>query len=102
VVTGLSDEALEKLHAVDPHSAELIKLRFFIGLRYDEAAEALRERRYRTSVDADWAKSRAYGVTGVPTFVSGGRGVVGAQSYEVLVQLVDQGNAMSRTDRDSG
>jgi RNA polymerase sigma factor (TIGR02999 family) len=35
------NEALEKLHEVDPQSAELIKLRFFVGLRYDEAAEAL-------------------------------------------------------------
>jgi predicted DsbA family dithiol-disulfide isomerase len=35
-----------------------------------------------------------------PTFVSGGRGVVGAQPYEVLVQLVSQRNTASRTDRD--
>jgi len=35
------DEALEKLSEVDQQSAELIKLRFFVGLRYDEAAEAL-------------------------------------------------------------
>ena len=34
-------EALEKLSEVDLQSAELIKLRFFVGLRYDEAAEAL-------------------------------------------------------------
>jgi predicted DsbA family dithiol-disulfide isomerase len=35
-------------------------------------------------------KSRDYGVTGVPTFVSGGRRVVGAQPYEALVRLVEQ------------
>jgi len=35
------NEALEKLSEVDQQSAELIKLRFFVGLRYDEAAEAL-------------------------------------------------------------
>lgn len=35
------DEALEKLSKVDSQSAEVIKLRFFVGLRYDEAAEAL-------------------------------------------------------------
>ena len=39
------------------------------------------------AVDADWAKSRQYGVTGVPTFVAGGYGVVGAQPYEALEQL---------------
>ena len=34
-------------------------------------------------------KGRAdYGVTGVPTFVIGDRGVVGAQPYEALEQLV--------------
>ncbi|MGH8722840.1 MAG: DsbA family protein, partial [Burkholderiales bacterium] len=36
-------------------------------------------------------KSRAYGITGVPTFVAGGHGVVGAQPYEALEQLVRQG-----------
>jgi predicted DsbA family dithiol-disulfide isomerase len=99
-------DALFKAYFVDGQnigdSAVLVDVARSVGLPADEAAEALRERRYRTAVDADWAKSREYGVTGVPTFVSGGRGVVGAQPYEVLVQLVDQGNAMSRTDRDSG
>jgi predicted DsbA family dithiol-disulfide isomerase len=37
-------------------------------------------------------------VTGVPTFVSGGRGLVGAQPYEALVRLVGQRNATPRTD----
>jgi RNA polymerase sigma factor (TIGR02999 family) len=35
------NEALEKLSKVDEQSAELIKLRFFVGLSYDEAAEAM-------------------------------------------------------------
>ncbi len=35
------DEALQKLAAHDPQSAELVKLRFFVGLCYKEAAEAL-------------------------------------------------------------
>jgi predicted DsbA family dithiol-disulfide isomerase len=48
-------------------------------------------------VDADWAKSREYGVTGVPTFVAGGHSVVGAQPYEALVQLLRQGHATART-----
>ena len=73
-------------------SAVLVDVARSIGLPADEAADALRDRRYRTDVDADWAKSRQYGVTGVPTFVSGGRGVVGAQPYEALVQLVSQRN----------
>jgi len=99
-------DALFRAYFVDGRnigdSAVLMDVARSVGLPADEAAEALSERRYRTAVDADWAKSREYGVTGVPTFVSGGRGVVGAQPYEVLVQLVAQGNPMSLTDRDSG
>lgn len=37
----LMDEALEKLAALDPQSAELVKLRFFVGMSYVEAAQAL-------------------------------------------------------------
>jgi RNA polymerase sigma factor (TIGR02999 family) len=35
------NEALEKLAAVDPRKAELVKLRYFVGLNFDEAASAL-------------------------------------------------------------
>jgi predicted DsbA family dithiol-disulfide isomerase len=35
-------------------------------------------------------------VTGVPTFVAGGYGVVGAQPYEVLEQLVERVGAPRR------
>jgi predicted DsbA family dithiol-disulfide isomerase len=98
-------DALFKAYFVDGRnigdSAVLMDVAGSVGLPADEAAHALTERRYRTAVDADWAKSREYGVTGVPTFVSGGRGVVGAQPYEALVQLVDQQNARSRPDRDA-
>ena len=39
----------------------------------------------------DWKLSREYGITGVPTFVVGRYGVVGAQPYEALAQLVEKG-----------
>jgi predicted DsbA family dithiol-disulfide isomerase len=48
----------------------------------------LEERTFREAVDADWELSRRYGITGVPTFVAGRYGVVGAQPYEALEQLV--------------
>jgi predicted DsbA family dithiol-disulfide isomerase len=54
----------------------------------DEARAVIVERRFKGTVDEDWEKSRAYGVTGVPTVVAGGQGVVGAQPYEVLEQLM--------------
>src|SRR5437667_8000589 len=37
----LINEALEKLAVEDPQSAELIKLRFFVGMTNEEAAQAL-------------------------------------------------------------
>jgi RNA polymerase sigma factor (sigma-70 family) len=35
------DEALEKFAAQDPRKAELVKLRYFVGMTVDEAAKAL-------------------------------------------------------------
>ena len=45
-------------------------------------------RAFGEAVDQDWARSRGFGITGVPTFVAGGYGVVGAQPYETLEKLV--------------
>jgi predicted DsbA family dithiol-disulfide isomerase len=67
-----------------------------VGLSVDGAREALERRTFEAAVDADWELSRRYGVTGVPTFVAGRHGVVGAQPYEVLEQLVR--TAASRGD----
>jgi len=67
---------------------ELVRLAAAIGLPADEARGVLTERRFRNEVDRDWQKSRQYGVTGVPTFVAGGRSVGGAQPYQVLEQLI--------------
>lgn len=61
-----------------------------VGLPGDRAREVIMQRTRRAAVDADWRKAAEYGVTGVPTFVAGTRGVVGAQPYEVLEQLVAQ------------
>ena len=59
-----------------------------VGLSVDAAREVLDKRTFKDAVDEDWALSRQYGITGVPTFVVGNRGVVGAQPYEALEQLV--------------
>jgi predicted DsbA family dithiol-disulfide isomerase len=68
----------------------LLEIAERVGLPVDEARRVLQDRTFKAAVDADWALSRRYGVTGVPTFVAGRRGVVGAQPYEVLEQLVRQ------------
>jgi predicted DsbA family dithiol-disulfide isomerase len=59
-----------------------------VGLPVDAAREVLERRTFKDAVDQDWALSREYGITGVPTFVAGRYGVVGAQPYEALEALV--------------
>jgi len=85
-------DALFRAYFVDGRNIgdveELIKIAESIGLPGDKAREVLEKRTHKAAVDADWEKSRHYGVTGVPTFVIGERGVVGAQPYEALEQLV--------------
>lgn len=66
----------------------LVEIAQSVGLPGDQAREVIAKRTHRAAVDADWQKARDYGVTGVPTFVAGQQGVVGAQPYEVLEQLV--------------
>jgi len=68
----------------------LVTIAAKVGLPADKAREVLEKRSFKDAVDADWAKSRQYGVTGVPTFVAGGYGVVGAQPYEALERLAKQ------------
>jgi predicted DsbA family dithiol-disulfide isomerase len=74
----------------------LVEIAQSVGLPGEEARAVLTERRFKDAVDADWAKSRQWGVTGVPTFVASRYGVVGAQPYEVLEQLLDKAGARRR------
>ncbi len=71
------------------------------GLPADEARAVLDERRFRDAVDADWARSRKIGVSGVPTFVAGGYGVVGAQPYETLDKFLTEIGARRRAENDA-
>ena len=93
-------DALYKAYFVDARNIGdpdiLVEIAQSVGLPADEARDVLRERRFKDEVDADWERSRNYGVTGVPTFVAGGFGVVGAQPYEVLEQLLDKAGAQRR------
>ena len=85
-------DALFRAYFVDGRNIgdpqELVKISESIGLPASEARDVLEKRTHKAAVDADWEKSRRYGVTGVPTFVFGERGVVGAQPYETLERLV--------------
>jgi predicted DsbA family dithiol-disulfide isomerase len=75
----------------------LVDIAASVGLPADEARAVLVERRFKDEVDADWAKSHRYGVTGVPTFVAARYGIVGAQPYEALEQLVQRAGAARRS-----
>jgi predicted DsbA family dithiol-disulfide isomerase len=66
----------------------LVEIAASVGLPADQAREVIEKRTHRAAVDADWELSRRYGITGVPTFVAGNQGVVGAQPYEALEELV--------------
>jgi RNA polymerase sigma factor (TIGR02999 family) len=52
------DEALEKLAREEPQCAKLVELRFFAGLRHEEAAQALGLP--RRTADRYWAFARAW------------------------------------------
>ena len=58
------------------------------GLPGEDVRDVVTTRSAQKAVDADWEKSKQYGVTGVPTFVAGGYGLVGAQPYDALEQLM--------------
>ena len=70
--------------------AVLLEIAERVGLSVDGARDVLEKRTFKDAVDADWKLSRQYGITGVPTFVIGRYGVVGAQPYEALEQLVEK------------
>jgi predicted DsbA family dithiol-disulfide isomerase len=69
--------------------AVLKNLAALVGLDPDQAEQVLSEGRYAEAVDRDWERSRQIGITAVPTFICNGRGLVGAQPYEALKELVN-------------
>lgn len=94
-------DALFKVYFVDARNVHdidvLLDVVASVGLPVDEARSVVSERRYQKAVDEDWARSRRYGVTGVPTFVAGRAGVVGAQPYEVIERLLAEAGARKIT-----
>lgn len=90
------DEAVFRSYFVDGRNIskvdELAAIARAIGLSEKEAIGVLESRTFRDAVDADWERSRTLGITGVPTFVIGQRGVVGFQPFEALERfLIDCG-----------
>ena len=75
----------------------LLKVAAAVGLDVEATRKVLESRCFSDAVDEDWEKSRQYGVTGVPTFIAGRQGVVGAQPYEALEQLLQQAGVEPRS-----
>ena len=93
-------DALYRAYFVDARNigeaAVLLDVVDGLGLPAGQAREVISDRTFSDAVDEDWARSRRYGVTGVPTYVAGGYGVVGAQPYETLERLVQQAGGAAR------
>jgi predicted DsbA family dithiol-disulfide isomerase len=98
---GAIHDALFRAYFVDIRNISdedvLVQVATRVGLPAEPAREVLRTRSFQAAVDADWAKAYQYGITGVPTFVAGGYGVVGAQPYEMLERLVQEAASNPKT-----
>lgn len=69
----------------------LVRLGVAIGLNEQEFREVLESRKYRTAVLRDHQEAMQLGITGIPCFVSGNQGIMGAQNYDALKALVEDG-----------
>jgi RNA polymerase sigma factor (sigma-70 family) len=52
------DDALKELAEIDPRKAQVVELRFFGGLNFDETAEVLNVS--AVTVSRDWSTARAW------------------------------------------
>ena len=74
-----------------------------MGLDVDDARDALKSGRYAPMLDQHWAHARSSGIRGVPTFLVGELGVVGAQPYDELEEFVLVAGAVQRDfDEETG
>ncbi len=74
----------------------LVELAESVGLPGEEAATVLATRPFKAAVDADWNLSREKGITAVPTLVLNQDRLVGAQPYEMLVNVMEANGVKKR------
>ncbi len=68
-----------------------------VGLPLEEARDVLEQRLMQSAVDDDWRRALSIGVTSVPNFAVGLKGVMGAQPYEQLAMLLEETGASRRS-----
>lgn len=68
------------------------------GLPVEEARRVLSDRTFQQPVNDDWQRCYSLGVTAVPTYLSEGLAIVGAEPYEQLERLVTEAGAVRLTD----
>ncbi len=68
------------------------------GLPVEKARRVLSDRTFRQAVNDDWQRCHSLGVTAVPTYLSEGLAIVGAEPYESLERLVTEAGAVRLTD----
>lgn len=87
-------DALYRAYFVDTKNVSdidvLVDISGSVGLDTTRAREVLNSRSFSAAVDDDWARADAASVTGVPTFVAAGMGIVGCQPYAILERLISK------------
>ncbi len=68
----------------------LLQLAEEAGLPVEEARRVLEDRTFQQAVNDDWQRCYSLGVTAVPTYLSEGLAIVGAEPYEQLERLVTE------------
>ncbi len=96
------NEAVFRAYFVDAlniaKSEVLLQLVEEAGLSVDQARQVLADRTFQEAVNEDWQRCHTLGVSGVPTYLSEGLGIVGAEPYERLERLVTEAGAKRATD----
>ena len=99
-VTDALHDALYLAYFVDVRNlAEtdvLVDVAESAGLDGVRARAVVEDRTNRETIDEHWRRATDMSVRGVPTFLSEGIGVVGAQPYEALEDLVSRAGAVKR------
>lgn len=71
----------------------LVEIAGKLGLEEEGFRRALHSRKYEKMVLEETQEAQQIGVTGIPCFVAGNKGIMGAQSYEALVDLITNDHA---------